>query len=451
MDNILRAGLLERVSTDEQAKFGDSLDAQHETLVAFAEKNNMKIVGVYRDEGYSARKSVLKRPAMLELIEDVKAGKIDIIIFTKLDRFFRNVREYYKIEEILERNRVTWKAVLEDYDTTTSDGRLKINLWLSIAENEADRTSDRIKFVFQSKIMRKEAIFPSHNAPLGYKVTEIDGVNRVVKDDETSEIVEYFFNIATTSTIRQAVIQTNQKFNMNREYKLWYHMCHNELYKGTYKGVEDYCEPYITPAQFDEVKRVKTTRKAKNNRVYLFSGMITCPHCGLKMTSKFSYSGNAKKEYQYYRCYNTVSKTCSVKNVSEIYTEQYLLDHITEELEKFILSHEVSQPKPKKKKSDVAKLKEQLRRVNVSYQAGNMDDAEYLADTKKIKALIEKAEKAEKVDSPVDVEALKEFLNSGFLGIYDSLEKEEKQKLWRSIIDELVYDGNSITGIKFKA
>ena len=450
MERILRVRLMCRVSTEEQALHGDSMKSQEEALVQFAEDNNMKIVNIYRDGGFSARKTILKRPAMLELLEDVKAGKIDMILFTKLDRWFRNLEQYYAVQKILDKHGVVWKAILEDYNTATADGRFKVNIMLSVNEQEADRTSERIKFVFNSKIMRKEAIFPTRSAPLGYKVAEIDGVNRVVKDEETSEIVEYFFNVAATSTIRQAAIQTNQKFNINREYKLWYHMCHNELYKGTYKGVEDYCEPYITPAQFDEVKRVKTTRKAKNNRVYLFSGMITCPHCGLKMTSKFSYSGKEKKEYQYYRCHNTVNKTCSVKNVSEIYTEQYILEHITEELEKFILSHEVSQPKHKKKKSDVAKLKEQLRRVNVSYQAGNMDDAEYLADTKKIKALIEKAEKAEKVDTPVDVEALKKFLNSGFLGIYDSLEKEEKQKLWRSIIDELVYDGNSITGIKFK-
>ena len=450
MDNILRAGLLERVSTDEQAKFGDSLEAQHEILVDFANKNNMKIVGVYRDEGFSARKPVLKRPAMLELIEDVKAGKIDIIIFTKLDRFFRNVKEYYKIQEILERNRVTWKAVKEDYTTATSDGRLKINIWLSIAENEADRTSDRIKDVFNSKIMRKEAIIPAQNAPMGYTVKEIDGVNRIVKDEETREIAEYFFNLALTTSIRQAIIQTESKFGIHREHKSWYNMCHNELYMGRYKGVDDYCEPYLTPSQFCEVSRYKGTRIAKNNRAYLFSGLIICPLCGRRMTAKFAVNGSGKEVY-YYRCTNSIMKKCNVKTISEIKAEKFVLENIKPELEKFILSHEVSQPKAQKKKSDASKLKEQLRRVNVSYQAGNMEDDEYLAETKRIKAMIEKATREENQDEPIDIEALKEFLNSGFEEIYDSLEKDEKQRLWRSAIDQLEYDGHNIVGIKFKA
>ena len=102
-----------------------------------------------------------------------------------------------------------------------------------------------------------------------------------------------------------------------------------------------------------------------------------------------------------------------------------------------------------KKKTDTSRLKEQLRRVNVSYQAGNMEDDEYLAKTKEIKAMIEKAS-IEDEPSSVDVQALKEFLDSGFDKIYDALTAEEKQRLWRSIISEIKYDGDEIVGIKFK-
>lgn len=448
--NILRVGLMCRVSTEEQALHGDSMQAQEEALVEFANANNMKIYKIYRDEGFSARKPVLKRPAMLELLEDVKAGKVDMIIFTKLDRWFRNIKEYYKIQEVLERNKVVWKAILEDYSTATADGRLKVNIMLSVSENEADRTSERIKFVFNSKIMRKEVVFPNQNAPYGYKVVEINGAKKLVKDDETREIVEYFFNMAMTSSIRQAAILTNQKFGLTRAYNVWNRMCHNELYMGTYRGVEDYCEPYLTPSQSAEVTNIKTVRKAKNNRVYLFSGLVRCPNCGVVMTSRFC-TNTQGIEYYYYRCSNTLTKECSVKCLSEKLAEKYVLENIKPELEKFILSHEVAQPKKPKQKSDATKLKEQLRRVNVSYQAGNMEDDEYLSTTKELKMLIEKATKEENQNETVDVSALKEFLDSGFEKIYDALEKEEKQRVWRSVIEELIYDGNTITGIKFKA
>jgi hypothetical protein len=80
-----------------------------------------------------------------------------------------------------------------------------------------------------------------------------------------------------------------------------------------------------------------------------------------------------------------------------------------------------------------------------------MEDDEYLAKTKELKMLIEKASREESHENKVDTEALKDFLNSGFEDIYDSLTQEEKQRLWRSIIEELIYDGKNIVGIKFKA
>lgn len=451
MDNVLRVGLMARVSTEEQERHGESMQAQEEALVEYANANNMKIYKIYRDGGFSARKPVLKRPAMLELLEDVKAGKIDMILFTKLDRWFRNVKEYYKIQEVLERNKVVWKAILEDYSTATADGRLKVNIMLSVAENEADRTSERIKFVFQSKVMRKEAIFPSQNAPFGYKVVEINGVKKLVKDDDAREATEYFFNLVLTSSIRNAAIMTNQKYGLTRDYNSWNKMCHNELFVGRYKGIENYCEPYLTPSQFNEVSKAKSFRKPRSNRVYLFTGLIRCPHCGAKMVAKFN-TNHQNKEYYYYRCPNVITKKCYMKVMPEILAENYVLENIKGELEKFILSHEVAQPQTKTKKSDATKLKEQLRRVNVSYQAGNMEDDEYLAKTKELKAMIEKASKEENQENPVDIEALKEFLNSGFEEVYDSLEKEDKQRLWRSVIDEIICDKqNNFVGIKFKA
>lgn len=448
MEKILRGALLERVSTDDQAKFGDSLEAQHDTLVAYANDNNIKIAGVYRDEGYSARKSVLKRPAMLELIEDIKMGKIDIILFTKIDRFFRNIKEYYKLQEILERHNVVWKAVLEDYNTATADGRLKVNIMLSVAENEADRTSERIKFVFQSKVMRKEAIIPDRSAPLGYKVATINGVRRIVKDEETREMMEYFFKIALSTSIRQAVLLTEQKFGIKRDYTVWNKFCKNELYKGTYRGVEDYCEPYITKSQFDSLHSTNNFRKAANNRVYIFTGLINCPYCGTRMTSR--YVMGRQQGYHYYRCKNRIVRRCDIKDIPEKKVERYVLDHIKEELEKFILEVEAKQPKAPKKNDNSTKFKEQLRRINVAYQAGNLEDEEYLKLAKEIKAKIAKASDEEKEDAHVDVEALKDFLNSGFEDIYDSLTEEEKQRLWRSIIKEIKFDGEAFGGIIFR-
>lgn len=127
-EKILRVALYPRVSTEEQFLRGYSLQTQEEVLTQYAHDHGYKIVGVYRDEGHSARKPALKRKVMQELLADVQAGKIDRRLFIKLDRWFRNVREYHKIQEILEANNVTWQATMEDYNTATADGRLKVNI-----------------------------------------------------------------------------------------------------------------------------------------------------------------------------------------------------------------------------------------------------------------------------------------------------------------------------------
>ena len=125
-DYVLRVALYIRVSTEEQALFGGSLIAQEEALLEYAKENNMRVVKIYRDEGISGGKPIFKRPALSEMLEDVKAGKIDLILFTKLDRYFRNVREYFKAQEILDNNKCAWKAIHENYDTMTANGEMAV-------------------------------------------------------------------------------------------------------------------------------------------------------------------------------------------------------------------------------------------------------------------------------------------------------------------------------------
>ena len=90
----MRAALYIRVSTEEQAKHGLSLPEQRNALLKYAEINGMDVAGVYEDAGISARKPYKKRPALLRLLEDCSSGKIDVILFVKLDRWFRNVSGY---------------------------------------------------------------------------------------------------------------------------------------------------------------------------------------------------------------------------------------------------------------------------------------------------------------------------------------------------------------------
>ena len=91
----IRCGLYDRVSTELQAQFGLSVAAQKEDLYRYAREHGYEVAGFFMDEGITARKKMQNRKGFLQLMELVKQDKIDLILVTKLDRWFRNVRDYH--------------------------------------------------------------------------------------------------------------------------------------------------------------------------------------------------------------------------------------------------------------------------------------------------------------------------------------------------------------------
>ena len=100
-EKILRCAIYIRVSTFEQSVHGKSLQAQKECLKQYAAYYNMAVVGIYADEGKTARKELKKRKAIHALVEDVKQDKIDVIVFWRLDRWFRNCQTFIRYKMYL--------------------------------------------------------------------------------------------------------------------------------------------------------------------------------------------------------------------------------------------------------------------------------------------------------------------------------------------------------------
>lgn len=455
--NVLRAALYIRVSTDDQAIHGYSLQAQEDNLVQFAQDHNYKIVDIYRDEGNSARKQITKRKVVLQLLEDVKANKMDLILFVKLDRWTRNVKAYHKVQEILDEHHVSWQTTMEDYETMTANGRFKVNIMLSVNESESDRTSERIKFVFNNKRQRREWCFTGGPAqwPYGYKPGVIDGVKRCVKDPEKEAIVQDFWDyVVKYNSVRKAGLYCCEKYGVTRHYRTWMVTARNELYTGTFHGVEDYCPAYISRKDWERIilghEIIKKTQNP--NRVYLFTGLIRCPECGntLKATFK-TYPSDRSIEYNGYRCNNGKLRSCTFRHqLSERKIESYLLEHIRQDLENVVIEADAQQTKKRQqpKIHDLVALNEQLRRLNVIFIAGNISDEEYTAETAKIKTEIQKAKATEPDKPTVNLEALRQLLQTDFLSTYEILTKEDRRRLWRSLIEEIYIDGTNVTGIK---
>ncbi len=305
--SILRAGCYERVSTDEQAKYGYSIRAQVDSLEEYCKQNNIKIVDHYREEGVSAGKPASKRPEMTRLLNDIREGKVDIVLFTRLDRWYRSTKLYYKVQEVLDQYNVSWKAILEDYETETAAGRFKVNIMLAVAEAERERDSEKIKAVFASKRKRGEAWQGWNTTPFGYVKQKCeDGITRFVKDPDLKDAVQEFWDIAVKyENVSKAAKYVNTKYGLRRTKKLWFDVIRSEYHMGKCRDVENYCEPYVSPENWHKMQNRGGMRETQHNRVYLFTGLLKCPLCGATMTATHTtqtLASGARKEYYNYRC-----------------------------------------------------------------------------------------------------------------------------------------------------
>lgn len=426
-----RTALYIRVSTQEQALHGLSIEAQRANLEAWAKKNRKEVVGIYADEGISARKKASKRPALQRLLRDVEAGKVDLIAFTKLDRWFRNIAEYYKVQEILEAHSVNWRTILEDYDTSTASGRLKINIMLSVAQDEADRTSERIKVVFESKRARNEV--PAGRLPKGYRR---DG-KAVVLDEKTAPIVRAAFDMYFETGSPFRVIRNFPELGL--DYRTFCHMMDSTSYAGTLSGVT--IPAIITPEEHEKALSMRQTpaRKTKKNRVYLFSGLITCPFCGSRM------GGRAYPRKNWDRIYYVCGKSwrlggCENKrNYSEEMIESYLLEHIDSKLE-MLLEFQKKPPVSHKPQRDAVKKK--LARLSELWVDELISKEDY---KRQYDSLMEALAAIPDDDRPLDIATIQSRFSGDWKAAYSELSADGKRAFWRQCLSEIYLSSDAKT------
>lgn len=424
-----------RVSTEEQAIHGLSIEAQTAALEEWAKKGGYKVVGTYVDAGISARKPASKRPELQRLLEDIRSGKGELVVFTKLDRWFRNISEYYKVQEVLEKYRVDWKTIQEDYDTTTASGRLKINIMLSVAQDEADRTSERIKAIFEMKRQKLEPL--TGDSPTGYM---IEG-KRFIKHPETEAAVDGFFQtfLATGSVIRS--MDEAERHGLRIPYHLAHKMLGSTAYYGRYFDADGMTPPYITKEEYDKIQsmRRRVVRKTAKNRVYIFSGLISCGECGTRMGGRV----NTKSDYRAYNCtahYMKVSKCGNKVNLGERKIEAYLMETVREKMDRLKLDtlELVPLEKARDYKGEIAALRAKIKKVNHLYINEMISFEECKAENETYTAQIEALERESSQQQKVpDFTAAEELLTAGWEEMYQGLSPEKKQEFWRILIKEI--------------
>jgi len=453
---VIRVALYIRVSTDEQAKHGYSLDSQKQRLEAYSKEKGYKVYQIYADEGKSARSNISARKELLRLLDDVRSHKVDRIIFWRLDRWFRNIQDYYKVQEILNKNNVDWECTDEEYNTTTSNGRLYLNIKLSIAQNESDQTGDRIRFNFESMIKNKKAIIGTRNCPIGYKVEGTPKNKYIVKNpDDEAFINDLFSTYLDTMSINATTKYLSDHYpNYHFVYRSIRNILTNPLFYGCYRGVEEYCEPYLTKKEWDNIQNIIKTKNQKQKhgkvRDYIFTGLLTCPECGRRLGA----NGNTRtrpngETYMRanYRCpKHWTDGQCSNKRVlQENYIEEWLLDNYKQLLQEYI--YKVDEVREEIARTDnstrIKKLEEKMSRLNDLYIDGFIDREKYDKDRLTYSKEIEELKLTIDEVTNVDIDKIKELVNdSTALEIYQQLSRANKRAFWNSFIDRMVFCGN---------
>jgi DNA invertase Pin-like site-specific DNA recombinase len=231
----LRCAVYTRKSTDEGLeKEFNTLDAQRDACEAYIASQRAEgwvlVRDHYDDGGFSG--GTLERPALQRLLRDIQADLVDVIVVYKIDRLSRSLMDFAKLVEVMDAHGVTFVSVTQSFNTTTSMGRLTLNILLSFAQFEREVIGERIRDKFAAS--RARGMWMGGKVPLGYDV-----VNRklVVNDAEAARVRRVFELFAETGsgvdTVRHlrdegATAKSGRALDKGDVYKL----LHNRTYVG---------------------------------------------------------------------------------------------------------------------------------------------------------------------------------------------------------------------------
>lgn len=248
-----------RVSTLDQAREGYSLAAQQKALLELAERNGYTVYFVYADEGISG-KDIRHRPAMMEMLDAVKQGNIDLVLVWALSRLTRSVRDLYSTWELLQEHNCGLISYTESFDTTTPTGRAMMGLLGVFAQMEREITAERVRAAMAERAAQGKR---TTNEVLGY---DLCGNDSLIINQEEAERVRYIFdryieykNLSAVAELcrlkgycgkRGRVFKPeNIKTILTRPIYVGYNSYNGKLYKGSH-------EPLVEKKVWDRAQKL---------------------------------------------------------------------------------------------------------------------------------------------------------------------------------------------------
>ncbi|WP_422344513.1 recombinase family protein [Parasphingorhabdus sp.] len=315
-----RCAIYTRKSTEDGLEQDfNSLDAQREACAAYilsqASEGWDAVSELYDDGGWSGGN--MKRPALVQLLDDVTAGKVEIIVVYKVDRLTRSLADFAKIVEILDENEASFVSVTQSFNTTNSMGRLTLNVLLSFAQFEREVTGERIRDKVAAS--KKKGMWMGGGVPYGYKVEE----RQLVVNEAEAETVRHMFQrYVELKSVPQLVDELAVK-DIKTRTRTWKsgravggihfktgtltHLLQNPIYVGKVRHKDKIYDgehsPIISHKVFDLVQSVFAENRRdnalgkKSRNPSLLTGMITDPD-GKPMTPTHAKKGS--KRFRYY-------------------------------------------------------------------------------------------------------------------------------------------------------
>lgn len=306
----IRCAIYTRKSSEEGLEQDfNSLDAQREACESYIKSQQHEgwvlVEKQYNDGGFSG--GTLQRPALKELFQDIKDGKIDTVVVYKIDRLTRSLMDFSKIVELFDKRSTSFVSITQQFNTTTSMGRLTLNILLSFAQFEREVTGERIRD--KKAASAKRGMWMSGKPPIGYKLENKKLITDENKISTVTTIFEKYLEFEGMLKLKQYLDENNMKSRTDRNISKGnlYKILSNKIYIGliSYKGndYEGEHEGIIDPDIFNKVQELLKQNRNNNKCKHiakspsLLAGKIFDDN-GNRMNP--SHSNKKGKRYRYY-------------------------------------------------------------------------------------------------------------------------------------------------------
>lgn len=441
-----------------KSKINDNSDSMETQIQMCTEYLNQQfpgcIIRIYDQDYGITGHSIKKRKDFQRLMEDVRNKLINVVSIQRYDRIARNTRDFCNIYHDMEQVGCELVSVSQRIDTSTPYGKKFMYDLASTAELEWALNSERHKDTNKYARLNKKCALSPYALPFGIKAEIRDGKRVAVIDKEVEHIVRDAIDYYKKSeSKRETTRYINEKYGLNKSHSFMDNLIKSDFYHGSYREVDNYCEAYMTKEEHEELKKISkryVRHYPYDKNYFLFTGLLRCPVCGLKMESQ-SQVNTSGNHYYYYRCHNTYrTGNCTFKgNINEKAVEDYLKTHIFDEIKRFSVAFNHSSTK-EKKVVNLAKYKEELERLTNAYLKGRIDEDFYDSEYEKIQKIIKENELDSVSENKFDANSLAATFNEEWLIIYDQLTRENKRTFWKNVIKQINFnDDKTIKSVDF--